>query len=68
MVEQEIEYSCSKENYWRNPLVVCPETPISRQDEPHIECTDYSTSCAREIIHVTRQPILNKWTGEASDD
>ena len=68
MVEQEIEYSGSKEDYWGNPLVVCFETPVSRQDEPHIECTDNPAGCTYEIVQVARQPILNKWTGEASDD
>jgi len=66
MVEQEIEYSGSKEDCWGNPLVVCFETPVSRQDEPHIERTDNGARRACQVVQVARQPILNKWTGEVS--
>lgn len=67
MVEQEIEYTGAEENYWRNPLEVRRETPVSRHDKPHIENTKNPASYSHEITQVGVQPILEKWADKSNN-
>jgi len=68
MIGQEIESCYSVTQYRQNPPETPPENPTTRPEEPHIECSDDSAGYSCEVVHISGQPILRKWTSEVSHD